>query len=122
MIREVVAPLALMSTAVLSTGAPVAAQHPTLSDIVVCNEQAAAKTAPSALPGTGLQPRTRETARQGSSHDPPAALRETTDPSGAVITESPDPLVIGMDAGHAGDRAYRMAYRQCMERRTGPGR
>jgi hypothetical protein len=39
---------------------------------------------------------------------------EKTDPSRAVITQSPDPLLRGMDAEKANDTAYRTAYRECM--------
>jgi hypothetical protein len=39
---------------------------------------------------------------------------EKTDPSGSVITQTPDPLVRGMDAGKADDPQYRAAYRDCM--------
>jgi hypothetical protein len=31
-----------------------------------------------------------------------------------VITQSPDPLLRGMDAEKANDTAYRTAYRECM--------
>jgi hypothetical protein len=114
--------LAVVSAAILSVNAVVAAQQPTLSDIVACNEAAAAKTMPSALPGADLQVRAPQTAPRDGRHDGPGSVREKTDPSGGLITESPDPLVKGMDAGHAGDVAYRAAYRQCMERRTEPQR
>src|SRR2546427_137809 len=46
-----------------------------------------------------------------------AASGEKTDPSGSIITESPDPLLKGMDAGKANDSAYRAAYRACMKAR-----
>jgi hypothetical protein len=118
MIRKIVGALTLMSAAVLCAGGPVRAQAPTLSDIVACNEQAAAKTMPSAMPDANLRARASEAAQRGPTHSPPEALSEKTDPSGSLITESPDPLVKGMDAGHAADRAYRAAYRQCMERRA----
>ena len=121
MVNAVVASLAVVSAAILSAGAVVMAQQPTLSDIAACNEAAAAKTTPGALPGPDVQVRAPQTARDAG-HDARAAAREKTDPSGGIITESPDPLVKGMDAGHAGDVAYRAAYRQCMERRTGPRR
>lgn len=39
---------------------------------------------------------------------------EKTDPSGSVITQTPDPLVKGMDASKADDPQYRAAYRECM--------
>jgi len=117
MLRTIVVPLALMSAAVTCAGGPARAQAPTLSDIVACNEQAAAKTTPSALTGSELRARARDTAQRGPGHGPAESLRESTDPGGAIITESPDALVKGMDAGHAADPAYRAAYRQCMERR-----
>jgi hypothetical protein len=122
MINAVVASLAVVSAAILSAGAVVMAQQPTLSDIAACNEAAAAKTTPGALPGADLHVRTPRTAPRDGRHDAPGTGREKTDPSGGIITESPDPLVKGMDAGHAGDVAYRAAYRQCMERRTEPRR
>lgn len=107
----------LMVTGVVLFSAGVAAaQQPTLSDIAACNEQAAAKTAPSALPGPDPRPRTPERAREAP--PPSGKSSEKTDPSGGLITQSPDPLVIGMDAGRATDPAYRTAYRQCMERRA----
>jgi hypothetical protein len=93
--------LLLLSTAFLVFSGPAAAQQPTLSDIAACNEYAVAKTTPSPLAG-------------GAS----LAAAEETDPSGSVITKSPDPLVIGMDAGRADDLVYRAAYRLCMARRT----
>ena len=116
MLRKIVVPLTLMSAAVVSAGGPVRAPGPTLSDIVACNEQAAATTTPSALPGGDLRARASDSGVPRTAR--PDSLSEKTDPSGGVITESPDPLVKGMDAGHAGDRAYRAAYRQCMERRA----
>jgi hypothetical protein len=49
---------------------------------------------------------------------PPAGgAAEKTDPSGAIITQSPDPLLRGMDAEKADDPAYRTAYRDCMRAR-----
>lgn len=96
-----VSAIAWSAGAVLSAGGAMIDRQPTLSDIVACNEHADAKTAPSTLAW---------------------AVGEKTDPSGAIITESPDPLVQGMDAGRAGDSAYRAAYRQCMERRVESGR
>jgi hypothetical protein len=42
---------------------------------------------------------------------------EKTDPSGSVITETPDPLLRGMDASKADDAQYRAAYRDCMRAR-----
>ena len=117
MLGKLVIPLALMSAAVTCAAGPARAHAPTLSDIVACNEQAAAKTTPNALPGSELRTRARDTALRGPMPGPRES-RESTDPSGAIITESPDPLVKGMDAGHAADPAYRAAYRQCMERRA----
>ena len=95
----------------------VEAQQPTLSDIALCNEQATKQTGGSALPGP--QPGMREP-RAGAAFA--GQTREKTDPSGSIITESPDPLVTGMDAGKADDRRYRTAYRDCMRQRMGPGR
>jgi hypothetical protein len=44
---------------------------------------------------------------------------EKSDPSGSVISESPDPLVKGMDAAKADDPQYRAAYRDCMRGKMG---
>jgi hypothetical protein len=95
----------------------VEAQQPTLSDIALCNEEATNRAGGSALPGP--QPGMREP-RAGVASE--RQTREKTDPSGSIITESPDPLVTGMDAGKADDPAYRRAYRDCMRQRMGPGR
>lgn len=58
--------------------------------------------------------------RAGAASGAPA--RDKTDPSGSIITESPDPFVTGMDAGKADDPGYRTAYRDCMRQRIGKGR
>ncbi len=79
------------------------AQSPTLSDIALCNEEAA-RQAPG-RPNQKATPGMRE------------QTREKTDPSGSIITESPDPLVRGMDADKANDPKYRAAYRDCMRPR-----
>ena len=120
------------------------AAEPTLSDIAGCNQQAAQKTGASALPappgapGRELAQRAPDGSREprelpahggipvagapGAPATPPSANRgasgEKTDPSGAVITESRDPLVKGMDAEKANDPAYRAAYRDCMRAKT----
>jgi hypothetical protein len=79
------------------------AQSPTLADIALCNEEAA-RQAP-------------ERPNQKATPGMRGQTREKTDPSGSVITESPDPLVTGMDAGKADDPRYRTAYRDCMRPR-----
>jgi hypothetical protein len=124
-----------------------AAPEPTLSDIAGCNEYAATKTGASALPHPGS--RTPETvhrdpstaprgsttpsivagpADRGVGNAPPGAGTpsagggrpgEKTDPSGSIITETPDPLVKGMDASKADDPQYRTAYRDCMRVKFG---
>src|SRR5438132_7855096 len=94
----------------------VEAQQPTLSDIALCNEEAMKQTAGSALPG----PQPRREPRAGAASEGQA--REKTDPSGAIITESPDPLVRGMDAGKVDDPSYRTAYRDCMRQQMGKSR
>jgi hypothetical protein len=123
--------------AVLPTAAVVGAAEPTLSDIAGCNQQAAQKTGASALPappgapGREVAKGSRELPARGgipaagapgaSVSKPggaPAATGEKTDPSGSVITESPDPLLKGMDAEKANDAAYRAAYRECMRAKT----
>ena len=127
----------------VSAASPALAQRdPTLSDIAGCNEQAAARTTGSALPHPGSPtPDPKRGAQRGESTpgivpgptDPgvgkaPAAKPpmpgtggpgEKSDPSGSVITESPDPLVKGMDAAKADDPQYRAAYRDCMRGKIG---
>jgi hypothetical protein len=119
------------------------AAEPTLSDIAGCNQQAAQTTGASALPappgarGPDVAQRAPDDNRQprelpaqggipvagapGASTKPPtdtgATPGEKTDPTGAIITQSPDPLLKGMDAGKADDPAYRAAYRDCMRAR-----
>jgi hypothetical protein len=98
----------------------VEAQQPTFSDIALYNEEATQQTGGSAFPGPRRGP---EIARKGTDQKETAGRRsEETDPSGSFITESPDPLVMGMDAVKADDPAYRTAYRDCMRQRMGKGR
>jgi hypothetical protein len=134
--------IAVLSVALASPA--LAQREPTLSDIAGCNEQAAARTGASALPhpggstevtqrGPSAAPRDKAgspgivpgPADPGVGNVPkpgPAPMRtpgsaapgEKTDPSGSVITETPDPLVRGMDASKADDPQYRAAYRDCM--------
>ena len=131
----------------LVVASPALAQRePNLSDIAGCNEQAASRTGASALPHPGS--RTPESAQRAAPRgdatspgivpgptDPgvgkvpaPGVGRpmpgtggpgEKTDPSGSVITETPDPLVKGMDASKADDSQYRAAYRDCMRAKLG---
>lgn len=133
---------AVLAIAVASPA--LAQREPTLSDIAGCNEQAAARTGASALPHPGSRsteaaqrgptatPRDKAASPGivpgpadpgvGNAPKPGATLPtpgtggpgEKTDPSGSVITETPDPLVKGMDAGKADDPQYRAAYRDCM--------
>jgi hypothetical protein len=106
--------MALGVAMILSLAGTTRAQQPTVADIAICNQEAARAEAPSALPGPG---------RRSPGVDAPRPRTdgggEKTDPSGTVITESPDPLVKGMDASKLRDLAYRAAYRECMARRTG---
>ena len=141
--RTHVAPIAIVAV-LISSGLAKAAE-PMLSDVAACNQQAAQRTGASALPappgapGRELAKRTpdgssepRELPAQGGI--PVAGVRgtkptpaqsgakpgEKTDPTGSFITQSPDPLVQGMEADRAEDPAYRAAYRECM--RTRPAR
>ncbi|HEV8584537.1 MAG TPA: hypothetical protein VGT02_06165 [Methylomirabilota bacterium] len=130
--------LAIVAAALLPAGA--GAAEPTLSDIAGCNKQAADRTGASALPrlpgapGPDLAKRAPDGEREprelpahggipvaGGKTDgpkaPAAAPGEKTDPSGAIITQSPDPFLKGMDASKADDPAYRAAYRDCMRAR-----
>lgn len=137
-LRRTGAALVAMVAVVLPTATAVNAAEPTLSDIASCNQQAAQKTganalpAPPGAPGRELAKRApdgsntpRELPAQGGI--PVAGDRagaqpaqsgmksgEKTDPTGSFITQSPDPLLRGMDAGKAEDSAYREAYRACM--------
>lgn len=140
-------PIRMAGFAILAVVLPatvVVAAEPTLSDIAGCNQQAAQKTGASALPappgapGRDLAKRAPDGSREprelpahggipvagapGASATPPSANRggsgEKTDPTGSVITQSPDPLLKGMDAEKANDPAYRAAYRDCMRAKT----
>jgi hypothetical protein len=139
--RRAFVPLASALAALVALAGSGQAQAPSIGDIASCNQEAAAKTGdPSALPRPGPHtpdpsrgmPDAREgvpTARDpgpaspsapvGPALDPPAggSVGQKTDPSGSIITQSPDPLLKGMDAERAGDPAYRAAYRQCMVQR-----
>ena len=115
--RSGVALVAIVAV-VLPTAAAVGAAEPTLSDIASCNQQAAQKTGASALPAQGGVP----VAGAGRAGAQPAQsglkAGEKTDPTGSFITQSPDPLLRGMDADKAEDTAYREAYRACMRAKT----
>jgi hypothetical protein len=139
----IVRTVSTLAALTVATVTPAFAQRePTLSDIAGCNEQAASRTGASALPHPGS--RATEAAQRGPSAAPrgdatspgivpgpadpgvgkkPGASMpmpgsggpgEKTDPSGSVISESPDPLVKGMDATKVDDPQYRAAYRNCM--------
>jgi len=135
--------------ALMLAASPALAAEPTLSDIAGCNEQAAAKTSASALPHPGTRvpdradqnspasPRADATrpgivpgpADRGVADAPKSSGAaplpgtggpgEKTDPTGSVISESPDPLVKGMAAEKADDPQYRAAYRECMRGKIG---
>lgn len=137
-----------LATALGSAVAQPASREPTVSDIAACNEEAFARTGGGVIapPGTASRPRSPETARplpdsrdgapsasppgEGSTQLPPVAPRrpdggsvgEKTDPSGTLITQSPDPLLKGMDAEKADDPGYRAAYRSCMNGRMSGAR
>jgi hypothetical protein len=84
--------------------------EPTVTDIAACNEEAAGKTGhPGALPAPRPGP--------GSIGRMPGTREGTTDPTGSIVTQSPDPLLKGMDAARVSDPAYRTAYRDCMQAR-----
>ena len=127
-------------TAALAPAAAFGAAEPTISDVAGCNQEAAQRTGANALPAPPGAPG-RELAQRApdGSREPrelpahggiPVAGRPgervvrpgddaasggiKTDPTGSVITQSPDPLLKGMDAEKANDPAYRDAYRQCM--------
>ena len=124
---------------VVATATPGLAQvEPTVTDIAACNDEAAGRTGhPGALPGPrpgpggiGRMPGPREGSPPTGGVEQPAQPRgpilappagsgtgQKTDPSGSVITQSPDPLLKGMDAERVSDPAYRTAYRDCMQRR-----
>lgn len=140
---------AMAGLAIALASPALAQREPTLSDIAGCNEQAASRTGASALPhpgprtpeaaqrGRSTDPRA-ETPGPGivpgpadpgvGKAPPPGASTPTpgrggpgekTDPSGSIISETPDPLVKGMDAAKADDPQYRAAYRDCMRAKLG---
>ena len=120
------------------------AAEPTVSDVAACNEQAAQRTGANALPappgaaGPNVAKRAPDGSREprelpahggvpvagapGAAATAPsqsgAAPGEKTDPTGSFITESPDPLLRGMQAERADDPVYRAAYRECMRARA----
>jgi hypothetical protein len=131
------------------TASPALGAEPTLSDIAGCNDQAAARTGASALPHPGwrvpgrtdknpsISPRA-DAARPsivpgpadrgvGDTPKPNAGTTlpgrgvpgEKSDSTGSVISQTPDPLVKGMDAQKADDPQYRAAYRECMRGKIG---
>jgi hypothetical protein len=107
------------------------AREPTLSDIAACNNKAFARAGASASPPTGPArphigvpqvprepipapaPPTSGISPEGSQHAPGAV---TTDPTGNIVTQAPDPLLKGMAVDGVTDPVYREAYRDCMAR------
>jgi hypothetical protein len=133
----------LAIVAALLPAVSVSAAGPTLTDVASCNQEAALRTGASALPappgapGPEIAKRAPDNSREprelpahggvpvagapGAGVTQPgntAGTAEKTDPSGAVITQSADPLLKGMDAEKANDAAYRTAYRECMRAKT----
>ena len=110
--------LALTAALMLPASAARAAE-PSLADIAGCNDEAAARTIGSALPRPE-PPLAGKSAPivEGERQLPNGAHREKTDPSGAIVTDSDDPLAKGMDAQRAADPVYREAYRACMKARA----
>ncbi|MBI2218468.1 MAG: hypothetical protein HYU51_14340 [Candidatus Rokubacteria bacterium] len=120
--------------AVLATTGIVAAQPPTVSDIALCNQEAAAATGGSALPRMpeprpGLESTHDPAAREGvpaprESSPSVVTARATREPerrtetgsTGTIVTDAPDPWLEGMAAEKLDDPAYRTAYRDCMQR------
>lgn len=143
MIIRTVSTVAVLVVAV--TQPALAQREPTLSDIAGCNEQAASRSGASALPHPGTETNRRgpsPTPRDqtapgivpgpadpgvGNARKPGASAStpgsggpgEKTDPSGSVISQTPDPLVKGMDAAKVDDAQYRAAYRDCMRAKIG---
>jgi hypothetical protein len=116
----------------LVTAGIVRAQEPAVGDIALCNEEATRKTGGSAFPGPRPGPDVARESRHATGvNEPRSPLTlgpsavlpggrrgERTDPSGSIITESPDPLLKGLDAERADDEGYRTAYRDCMRQRA----
>jgi hypothetical protein len=100
-----------MTLAISLVSAAAAAQAPDLSDIAACNNEAQLRVSgPSGSPGmttTGRRPALK-----------PAPPPTQTDPSGSIVTRSPDPLLRGMATDGLDDPAYRAAYRECMSKRA----
>jgi hypothetical protein len=119
--RTRAARIAVTVVMLLPAGISLAATEPTLSDIAACNEEAVARTGGAALPGgreTPLQTAGAAPIVQGERAMPKQGGAEKADPTGSIVTDSPDPLVKGMDAQKTGDPAYRSAYRDCMKARV----
>lgn len=126
------------AAAMFATTGVAQAQQPTVSDFALCNQEAEAATGGSALPRIpgprpGLETMREPAAREGVPAaresgpppvTPPPATRDPerrteTDPTGKIITRAPDPWLEGMAAEKLDDPAYRIAYRECMQRQLG---
>ena len=108
--------MVLAPAMILSVASATRAQPPTVSDIAICNQEAARTEWPSALPGPPRRSPDAGVLR------PSLDSGEKTDSTGTIVTESADPLLNGMDASKLRDPAYRTAYRECMARRAGRSR
>jgi len=107
----------LLAVSALAQATPPA--DPTLSDIAACNEEATTRTSGAALPRPEgpLPTAGKAPIVEGERDLPRRGGAEKSDPTGSIVTDSPDPLAKGMDAARAGDPAYRAAYRECMQAR-----
>jgi hypothetical protein len=109
--------LSIVMLSVVAWPASVQAQKQrNVSDIATCNKDAeAAAGTPSALPRPPQPPALPDAPKVPA----PAAgglTGGTTDPTGQLITHPLDPLLEGMAAARADDAAFRVAYRDCMQR------
>jgi hypothetical protein len=116
MIHVIVMSMVIAGVVAWPAAAP-AQRTPNVSDIASCNNEAEATArTPSALPRPP-QPPALPDAPQAPAPAAGAPTPGTTDSTGQLVTRPPDPLLEGMAAARADDRAFRAAYRDCMQRR-----
>jgi hypothetical protein len=112
----IIVPSIVVLSVLASPVATRAQRQPNVSDIATCNNEAtAAAGTPSASPRPP-QPPALPDAPKAPAPAAGAPAPGTTDPTGQLVTRPADPLLHGMAAARSDDRAFRSAYRDCMQR------
>lgn len=126
------ASIAASALVLLGATSIVAARPANVSDFAICNNEAAGG-APAASPraperegSVEAQPSPHVASKTPEAKPEPSAassgMASGTDSTGKIVAGPRDPLLEGLAADRADDRAYQDSYRECMTRRGVTGR